>query len=524
MSELKTADSVRRLTATGDAHGRSSLASQVRANPFSVVLLDEFEKAATEVWDLFLQVFDAGRLTDEAGSTVDFRQTIVIVTSNLGSAIPAARGTGFGEGAGGGFSEDRVLRAVRSALRPELVNRFDRVVVFRPLPRDVMRRIVHHEIEAVLGRRGIAHRDWAVEVDEGAVDFLLDRGFTVDLGARPLRRAVERYLLAPLAEAIVTHEAPRGEQFLFVTAGDRRLDVQFVAGGEPAQPAASGVVDVEATTPVEPAPAPAPIARDPVGTRAELRVLRDTLAGLRDRVRTVDWDRRKTALLLQTAEPDFWDRPDRFVVLAEAETMDRTEAKILSAASLLDRLFALARDDQARLQRDPVARLARELLQLDLAVATLAEDGAQDALLLIEADEGGDALARDLQAMYEGWARSAGATCELVERGGEAFRRVLLIEGLGVHRALAAETGIHVLERGGSRGARRAGTVHVAVEPWTGTPEDDPTAFAAHLARAGEERIVRRYQREPTPLVRDGVRRYRTGRLDRVLAGGFDLF
>ena len=176
-------------------------------------------------------MFDAGRLTDDAGSTIDFRpddrdRDVV----NLGSAIPAARGTGFGELAGGGFSEERVLRAVRSALRPELVNRFDRVVVFRPLPRDVMRRIVHHEIESVLGRRGIAHRDWAVEVDEGAVDFLLDRGFTVDLGARPLRRAVERYLLAPLAEAIVTHAAPRGEQFLFVTAGDRRLDVQFVAG------------------------------------------------------------------------------------------------------------------------------------------------------------------------------------------------------------------------------------------------------------------------------------------------------
>ena len=178
-----------------------------------------------------------------------------------------------------------------------------------------------------------------------------------------------------------------------------------------------------------PIPTPAAIARDPVGTRAELRVLRDRLAGLRERVRTVDWDRRKTALLLQTAEGDFWDRPDRFVVLSEAETMDRVEAKIQSAASLLDRLFALARDEDARLQRDPVARLARELLQLDLAIAALAEDGAQDAMLLIEADEGGEELARDLQAMYEAWARSAGATCQVVDRGGEGFRRVLADRG-----------------------------------------------------------------------------------------------
>ncbi len=526
MSELKTFDSLVRLTGTSDFRGRRSLASEIRAEPFSVVLLDEFEKATSEAWDVFLQVFDAGRLTDQAGRTVDFRQTIVIVTSNLGSAVPAARGLGFSDAGGGGFSADRVLRAVRDTLRPELINRFDRVVVFRPLPRDVMRSIVHHEIEAVLGRRGIAHRDWAVEVDEGAVDFLLDRGFTIDLGARPLRRAVERYLLAPLAETIVSHEAPRGAQFLFVTAGAHELDVQFVAGEQAvAAPGPARPDEADDTAPAPaPTPAPEPIALDPLGTRAELRALRDALVPLRDQVRTDAWDERKTALLLQMSEPDFWDRPGRFVVLGDAEIMDRTEARLRGASSLLDRLFRLAPDDTARIQREPVGRLARELVQLGHALTTIAAGGAQDALMLVEADEGGTAFAGDLVAMYEAWAKAAGAVCRLLERGDDRFRRVLLFEGLGAHRALAGETGIHVLERGGGRGARRVGTVHVAIEAWSAMPDDDAADYAGHLARADEERIVRRYQREPTPLVRDGVRKYRTGRLDRVLAGGFDLF
>src|SRR5262249_7659867 len=140
MSELKDPASVDRLIGEGGGPGGQSLTSRVRAEPFSVVLLDEFEKAASQGWGLFLQVFDAGRLTDRAGRTVDFRQTIVIVTSNLGSAIGSRRGLGFAgeDAAAPDFSAARVERAVRDALRPELVNRFDRVVVFRPLGRDVM--------------------------------------------------------------------------------------------------------------------------------------------------------------------------------------------------------------------------------------------------------------------------------------------------------------------------------------------------------------------------------------------------
>ncbi|MCU0309119.1 MAG: AAA family ATPase, partial [Thermoleophilia bacterium] len=167
MTELTTPESLDRLIGVGDVRGSRSLASQVRAEPFSVVLLDEFEKAHPQFWDVFLPVLDAGRLTDRSGRTVDFRQTIVIVTSNLGSAIDVRPGLGFGAGEDPepGVSPERIMRAIEDALRPELLNRFDRVVVFRPLSRDVMRGIVESELRAVLERRGLASRDWAVEVE-----------------------------------------------------------------------------------------------------------------------------------------------------------------------------------------------------------------------------------------------------------------------------------------------------------------------------------------------------------------------
>jgi ATP-dependent Clp protease ATP-binding subunit ClpC len=509
MSELKGPESAERIIGTGDARGGESLASRIRAQPFSVVLLDEFEKAYAPLWDLFLQVFDAGRLTDSSGRSVDFRQTIVIVTSNLGSAIESGRSLGFGARGSEGFSSDRVERAVRGVLRPELVNRFDRVIVFRPLARSVMRGIVRNEVRIALRRRGLAVRDWAIEVDESAVEFLLESGFTADLGARPLRRAVERHLLAPLARAIATHEAPSGEQFLLVSSGAERLDVQFVA--------ADVAEASEASEPAPPAHTARDVARECRGRRAELRVLRDTLATLRELTAEPHWSERKAQALAATGGPAFWERDDRFAVLGLVETMDRIEAQLGSAASLLDRLFALAPTDDVRLDPGSVARLARELVQLDRAMQSLEAGEAQDALITLDADEGGVAFAAELAEMYRCWARTRGSRATAVAGEGGRVQRIR-IEGLGALAALTSEQGLHICERRRDGRAEREAVVRVAVAPLadgSAEPSDVPER---------EVVLVRRYQREPTPLVRDLRAGWRTGRLDRVLAGDFDLY
>ncbi|MFQ5652920.1 MAG: AAA family ATPase, partial [bacterium] len=207
--------------------GSGALVRRIRNQPFSVVLLDEFEKAHLNVWDVFLQVFDDGRLTDRKGNTADFRHCIIILTSNLGANIPHGAGIGFAQD-NVKFTPSSVERAVAQVFRKEFLNRLDRVVVFRPLGRGVMKEILYKELQQVLSRRGFRSRDWAVEWDDSAIDFLLDRGFTHDMGARPLRRAIERYLLSPLAMTIVNHQFPEGEQFLFVRSDGHKIEVEFI--------------------------------------------------------------------------------------------------------------------------------------------------------------------------------------------------------------------------------------------------------------------------------------------------------
>src|SRR3954470_11162010 len=235
LSEFQNAGSAWRMLGDGEAED-ASLVARIRRQPFSVVLLDEFEKADPSVWDLFLQVFDDGRLSDPRGAVADFRHAVIIMTSNLGAKLPTGSGIGFSPARG--FAAGSVEQAVTRAFRREFLNRIDRVVVFRPLSRPVMREILAAELTAVLARRGLRSRQWAVEWDDSALEFLLAAGFTPDLGARPLKRAVERHFLTPLALAIAAHDYPSGDQFLFVRAAEGAgLEVTFVDPDAPEEPA-----------------------------------------------------------------------------------------------------------------------------------------------------------------------------------------------------------------------------------------------------------------------------------------------
>lgn len=227
MSELTTAESLGRLLGDGDSQ-TVSLVDSIRKQPFSVILLDEFEKSHPRVWDLFLQLFDDGRLTDRGGVTADFRHALIIMTSNIGAAIQSGSRAGFSD-SGASSGNAPVLKAIEREFRKEFVNRIDRVVVFRPLTRETMRGILEREMESVFRRRGLRNRAWAVEWEEEAIDVLLADGFTTDLGARPLKRAVERKLLAPLAEKIVSRQTPAGDQSLFIRAVGGEVKIEFLA-------------------------------------------------------------------------------------------------------------------------------------------------------------------------------------------------------------------------------------------------------------------------------------------------------
>jgi ATP-dependent Clp protease ATP-binding subunit ClpC len=184
MSEYQTPDALDRLLQDPSVEQRGSiLLSSVRKDPFAVVLLDEFEKAAAPIWDLFLQLFGDGRLTDQQGRTADFRRSIVILTSNVGSALAHRPGVGF-KAEHGRFRSELIDEELKPTFRPEFLNRIDRVVIFRPFERAEMRALLEKALSDALSRRGLRTRPWAVELDESAIEFLIAKGFSPHLGAR----------------------------------------------------------------------------------------------------------------------------------------------------------------------------------------------------------------------------------------------------------------------------------------------------------------------------------------------------
>jgi len=187
------------------------LTERVRRNPYSIVLFDEIEKAHPDVFNLLLQVLDDGRLTDGQGRTVDFRNTVVVMTSNLGSEFLASRGGAIGFLADGGGStgfgsekdlRDRVFAKLREAMRPEFLNRIDEIVLFRKLEKPQLQSIVRLLLAASDAR--LAKRDVGLVVTDEAVAWLADNGYEPEYGARPLRRLIQREVDDRIADLFVT--------------------------------------------------------------------------------------------------------------------------------------------------------------------------------------------------------------------------------------------------------------------------------------------------------------------------------
>ncbi len=537
MSEFQDPQSLDRILGESrELAGPSSLASVVRREPFSVVLLDEFEKAHERVWDLFLQVFDDGRLTDRLGNTVDFRHTIILLTSNLGAAQGGAAPIGFVED-GRGFSPAEVRRAVQQTFSPEFLNRLDRVVVFEPLNRSVMREILHKELRASLERRGLRSREWAVEWEDSAIEFLLERGFTSELGARPLKRAIDRHVLAPLSELIVEHRFPAGDQFLFLRSDGHAIQAEFVDPDAPDPEAAPEPVAEEAA-PAATALRLAGVALAPRGTADELRLLESTYERLAALVGSERWHARKRDALEATRRDGFWESDARHAVLEDIELLDRIEAALRSARSIAQRLRGTARAPRPRYPRGMLGRLAEQLYLVDAASRARDEARPQDALLVVEAfadpqlpADTNEAFARRLAGMYRAWARRRRMRLSEIDAGGLGPSTVaaLAVSGLGAFVILEPESGLHVLECPGADRAISRARARVRVLPQpelrsvSGRPALDGLRAALASADDPSPTVVRHYRESPSPLVRDHVRGWRTGRLDRVLEGDFDL-
>jgi ATP-dependent Clp protease ATP-binding subunit ClpC len=207
------------------------LTEKVRRRPYSVVLFDEIEKAHPDVMHILLQILEEGKLTDSLGRSVDFRNTVVIMTSNIGAEfIRKGTGLGFGEqssDAGYDRLKTHMLDESKRAFKPELLNRIDDIVVFRQLTREDVVKVLDIEVAKVTSR--LASKKIELHLANSARDFLINKGFDPMYGARPLRRAVERYLEDPLAEEILKGHLSSAE-VVEVTATEAGLKFGQLAG------------------------------------------------------------------------------------------------------------------------------------------------------------------------------------------------------------------------------------------------------------------------------------------------------
>jgi len=447
MSEFASPDGFARLIGSNRENGL--LTDTVRQHPFSVVLLDEIEKAHVNVFDLCLQIFDAGRLTDGRGRTVDFRRTIIILTSNIG-ATAISTPLGFGALAPTQMVEvdkDRTFRELSRVFRPEFLNRLDRIIHFRPLSLQVAEQIARREVDAVLQRSGIRRRQLVVDVDPAVMSLLVREGYSPHFGARPLKRTVERLLLLPLARAISSGSL-RGRTVLRLAERNGRVEALMTN-----QPRAKSV----------PAKTGDAVSR---GLKERLQKLQESYAALAHSIAPLT--DRKSELIVQTQQPNFFRNSDlRNDTFGEIHNLDQFlnlhQGFAKALAGLQRRLDGgpVSKTDEA-LMRDKLDELTGEFAHLAFVARCKDSRDLGDALMVISLiDRTGPAqdAVRKFTGMYQALAGHRRMVAEVL---GEFYndkqdRVYLLVTGLGAYALLRNEPGLHQIDRRHKERTPRAG-------------------------------------------------------------------
>lgn len=433
MSEFAAAEGFARLIGSREENGL--LTDAVRQRPFSVLLLDEIEKSHINVFDLCLQIFDAGRLTDGRGRLVDFRRTVVILTSNIGSEGPGLR---LGFGASGTelpapvADPDRTLRELSRFFRPEFLNRIDRIVSFRPLSLEVAERIARRELQLVLQRSGVARRGLAVNTDPSVISLLVREGYSPHFGARPLKRTVERHILLPLARFLAGARG-REHAVLSLAASDNKVEVRVISEPlrAPKAPAKSGAQEKSADR--------------------SLGELANRMQGLDARLEALQ--SRKSELAARTRQPGFFDQHlERDAVFDELHRLDEFLARCAALHEGVDRFVAGAagktssKGDASVIERRD--ELLSELEQLEFVSSARDASMLGDALIsisLVKAEgEPLDAV-RKLAETYRHMASRRRLQAEVIaERWDDSVDEVhLKVPGLGALALFSGESGLH---------------------------------------------------------------------------------
>ena len=532
LSEYKDFHAFEKLIGDPKSAATGLLTDHVRQNPFTVILLDEFEKGHPNLADLFLQVFDDARLTDATGETVGFHHALIILTSNVGSTVETG-GIGFSPHTGAEVDDDQrraqtgrrleglVRRSLEAHYRPEFLNRIDRVLVMQPLARDDLRRIARRELGKVYRREGLLDRDLLLEVDDGVIDLLLDRGTDPKYGARPLKRAIEETLVVPLARSLL---GASWRRFQLLRAARRGDDVVLT------------FEDTDASRRLEKLERRTPL---PDGTgglvRLSLADVRTGLAPLCGRVarleRAVDTDRMRRELAeieSKQASPAFWEEAfgaqgqlvRRHRLSVELGRIDDLRREVDLVRELSEASFEEADDSVAPDLVAAFARLACDLRRAELEIRDMDHLDQGDATVRVSpaGEKDSTPWARKLADMYVAWAKVRGYDVEIEELAGGV--QLVAVLGSYAHGYLRAEAGTHRLLATPAGKKERRGEAFLARVEVVATRADLATADVAK----SDEPPIRTYDTWRSHGVRDRQTGHSDGDARGVLAGRLDGF
>jgi ATP-dependent Clp protease ATP-binding subunit ClpC len=434
----------------GELHRRLS------SQPFTVLLLDEFEKAASNVYQSFMQMFDEGLMVNAVGDELNMRNSIIVLTSNLG-ARNLTHQIGFRVRDPIEQAEAEILKESEEYFKPEFINRLDAVCFFKPLSRPVIRQIAQREVQEVIAREGIARQQLRVGVDDSVIDLIVERGYDMRFGARYLKRVIERSITYPLARQIARKRLPAGALVRLVARGG-----DVAVGLIQEEEIRDGRLEIEARnlqSPISNLQSPKSVKEmraelDALKPRIERMFEQHDIAALRERV---------SAMMDRIGDPDFWREPQE--AAAQIETMNTLSQRVDQAENvsrLWGKCDAAVKHIAHTARRNVINKgalveanqafkeLARELPLVETMLHLRDEQDQASAFVTVRAvDSDSSPLAaewmRDVAKMYMNWAHGRGFGVTVLNEG--AGEVVLNIGGFGAFALLKGEAGLHRLVR-----------------------------------------------------------------------------
>ncbi len=449
----------------------ATLVDPVRAQPFQVVLFDELEKAHSNVWDMLLGLLDEGRLTPPDGTTVDFRNCIVICTSNVG-AKDGDKHVGFSSAPDDHGRRRAAMRALEEQFRPEFLNRFQHVTVFHTLSAVQVKAVARHEMRRILSREGIAGRNLVVEVTDEALDLVIERGYDIRYGARALKREIQRQLVLPLAMTLMERPVDPGA-ILQLRAKDGHIRVRMV--------------ETEQSRERKREEVPVVIAGDKLtrkGVQARILTAQKRIEELAVRVEEPRLVEERRQLSEARTTPDFWNKPEAAAVVLRnldrcRRVLDRLERLRGSAEAVIEAISGSPKRALVEAAGRDLVRIEGRLIRAWRELVVLGWEGYWDALVEVAPIGPNGQLARDLVVRtYTDWC-STYRTLEWLRRPIRKDEPAMFaIKGAYAAGLLAREAGLHRVRDGDGSGVAR-----VRVAPWTDI--QSTVEFGAHKALKG---------------------------------------